>query len=542
MKNIVDLVRAFCDERSGNIVIPFALTFGFVVLVIGAGLDYSRAHNTKVVLQAAVDATALAANYDSEGQAEAKVKANAIDYFNAIYKGDPDAVKLDVTVEKGTVTVTATQAVQTLFGGVLNVDKVDVGVRSQTVIGKATFDVVMVLDNSGSMGGSKMRTLKDASEDLTKTLFAINEKGEKKDRVKIGLVPFTSFVNIGSDKENESWMDREGQSPIHWTNFETRPDGTPDPAEMESQFFYNGKPSRFTLFKQLKHTQWLGCVEARPIPYDVTDDAPDKRVPETLYVPEFAPDEPDYKYTRRGDRHSNDYIRDDSGGCRDKASKKARKLGKPEYLYAQERMCKYRDQNQSFGNTYTKGPNFTCRTQPLTDLTTDKATILRDLKDMKANGNTNIHQGVVWGWRVLSPQAPFTQGRVREEDSDDEHVRIMIVMTDGANTYQGQSSFNKTNINAYGYGREQRLGKGIDSTWEIANAMDQRTALACENAKKDGINVYTVAFQINDSNTVNMMRNCASNANMAFDARSNGDLVDAFKRIAEEISKLRLNR
>ncbi|MBL6432165.1 MAG: hypothetical protein HPM95_17900 [Alphaproteobacteria bacterium] len=116
------------------------MTFGFVVLVIGAGLDYSRAHNTKVVLQAAVDATALAANYDSEGLAEAKVKANAVDYFNAIYKGDPEAVKLDVTVEKGTVTVSATQAVQTLFGGMLNVDKVDVGVRSQTVIGKATFD------------------------------------------------------------------------------------------------------------------------------------------------------------------------------------------------------------------------------------------------------------------------------------------------------------------------------------------------------------------------------------------------------------------
>jgi Flp pilus assembly protein TadG len=279
MKNLVSLVRSFCVHRSGNIVIPFALTFGFVVLVIGAGLDYSRAHNTKVVLQAAVDATALAANYDSEGLAEAKVKANAVDYFNAIYKGDPEAVKLDVTVEKGTVTVSATQAVQTLFGGMLNVDKVDVGVRSQTVIGKATFDVVMVLDNSGSMGGSKMRTLKDASEDLTKTLFAINEKGEKKDRVKIGLVPFTSFVNIGGDKENESWMDREGQSPIHWTNFETRPDGTPDPNEMESQFFYNGKPSRFTLFKQLKHTKWLGCVEARPVPYDVTDDAPDRRVP-----------------------------------------------------------------------------------------------------------------------------------------------------------------------------------------------------------------------------------------------------------------------
>ncbi|SDT91343.1 VWA domain-containing protein [Stappia sp. ES.058] len=542
MKTIVDLVRDFRAQRSGSIVIPFALTIGFVLLVVGAGLDYSRASNTRVVLQAAVDATALAANYDSEGLAEAKVRANAIDYFKAIYKGDPDDVNLDVTVEQGTVTVSATQAVQTLFGGILNVDKVDVGVRSETVIGKATFDVVMVLDNSGSMGGSKLKTLKDASEDLSKTLFAINEKGDKKDRVKIGLVPFTSFVNIGTDKETESWMDREGQSPEHWSNFETRDDGTPDPAEMESQFFYNGKPSRFTLFKQLKHTKWLGCVEARPVPYDVTDDAPDKRVPATLYVPEFAPDEPDGRYTRWGDRHSNDYIRDDSGGCRDKASKKARKLGKETHVYAQERMCKYRNQNRSFGNTYTKGPNYTCRTQPLTDLTTDKNAILRDLKDMKANGNTNIHQGVVWGWRVLSPQAPFTKGRVREEDSDDEHVRILIVMTDGANTYQGQNSFNKTNINAYGYGREERLGSGIDSTWEIARAMDQRTALACANAKNDGINVYTVAFRISDRDTVNMMRNCASNGNMAFDARSNDDLVSAFKRIAEEISKLRLNK
>ena len=72
--------------------------------------------------------------------------------------------------------------------------------------------------------------------------------------------------------------------------------------------------------------------------------------------------------------------------------------------------------------------------------------------------------------------------------------------------------------------------------------MDSRLATTCTNAKADGVQVYTIAFQISDQNTVNMMRNCASKAAMAFDARSNSDLVDAFKRIADEITRLRLNR
>ncbi|WP_349359598.1 TadE/TadG family type IV pilus assembly protein [Stappia sp.] len=540
MTKVRNPFRQFWRDRRGGIVVIFAIVAGLVVLIIGAGVDFLRAHNVKSSLQAAVDATALAANYDSDGLSEAKVKANAEAYFGAIYKGGD--VDLDVSVSKGTVTVKATQGVGTMFGGVLGKETLDVGVQSQTVIGKSTFDVVMVLDNSGSMGGSKLRTLKTASEDFAETLFALNDNGDKKDRVKIGLVPFTSFVNIGGDKENEPWMDREGLSPIHWINFETRADGTPDPDEFESQYFYNGRPSRFTLFKQLNRTPWLGCVESRPVPYDVTDEVPDRRKPATLFVPMFAPDEPDGQFTRGWDRHQNDYIRDYSGGCDKNIWQEARKLGLPLWEYAQERMCKYRNQNRSFGNSYTKGPNYNCRTRPVTDLTINKNAILNDLKRMQANGSTNIHQGVMWGWRMLSPTPPFTSGRVVRPNSDDEHVRIMIVLSDGENFYQGQNSFNRTSIGAYGYGTEERMGNGVDDTWEIENAMDQRTALACENAKKDGISVYTVAFQINDPDTREMMRRCASSPNMAIDARSNSDLVDAFERFAEEISKLRLSK
>ncbi|WP_417769720.1 TadE/TadG family type IV pilus assembly protein [Stappia sp.] len=534
------LLSRFAADRRGSIVVPLAICTGVCLLVVGAGIDYTRAYNVKVDLQAAVDATALAANYDSDGMSESKIKANAEEYFRAIYKGgDPDKVDLDVSVDKGTVTVKAGSTVHTMLGSVMNKSTIDVSVMSQTVVGKATFDIVMVLDNSGSMSGSKMSTLKKATEDLTETLFKINEDSGVKDRIKIGIVPFTSFVNVGADKADASWMDREGRSPIHWKNFETRNDGTPDPAAFESKHLVNGRPSRFTLFKQMKHTGWLGCVESRPMPYDVDDTPPSISNPATLFVPEFAPDEPSNSNKKWGDSYYNNYLDDDRGACKKTAKKAYKSSGMDRWEYAQKRLCKYKDQPKAFGNTWNNGPNYWCKTQPITDLTENKSTVLRAIRDMKADGHTNIHQGAIWGWRVLSPSEPFTNGR-EAKGPDEEHVRIMIIMTDGANTYQSQSSFNKTRINAYGYGTEERLGNGVDSSWEIENKMDDRLAQTCVNAKKSGIQVYTVAFQISSLNTIRMMLNCATTPTMAFDAKSNTALLEAFKRISEEITKLRL--
>ena len=540
MTKIQRLARRFASDRRGSIVIPLAICTGVCLMVTGAAIDYTRAFNAKVDLQAAVDATALAANYDSQGLSESKVKANAESYFKAIYKGDIEEVDLDVSVVKGTVTVIAGKPVNTVLGSLMNKPQIDVRVMSQTVVGKATFDVVMVLDNSGSMAGSRMSTLKKAAKDLTETLFKINEDGDKKDRVQIGLVPFTSFVNVGAGNATASWMDQEGASPIHWKNFETRSNGKPDPAEFDSKHLTNGKPSRFTLFKQLKHTDWLGCVEARPIPYDVDDTPASISNPATLFVPQFAPDEPSNANTKWGDSYYNNYLDDDRGACRTSSQKAARSSGMDRWEYAQKRLCKYKDQPRALGNTTVNGPNYWCKTQPITDLTTDKSQVLRDIQTMKADGHTNIHQGAVWGWRVLSPSEPFTKGREPKKDEDEEHVRVMIVMTDGENTYQGQNSFNMTRINAYGYGTEERLGNGVDTYWEIQNKMDDRLQQTCTNAKKGGVQVYTVAFHITSSSTINMMRNCATTPAMAFDAKSNSALVEAFERIAEEITKLRL--
>ncbi|WP_417772351.1 pilus assembly protein TadG-related protein [Stappia sp.] len=537
-------LAGFVRDRRGNIVIPFAIAAGLMIMIVGAGVDFSRGYTVKIGLQQAVDATALAANYDSNGLSDAKIRERAEAYFNSIYK-DPDGIapELLVSVEKGTVSVTAKTSVPTKFGGLLGLSALDVEVNSQTVVGKAVFDVAMVLDNSGSMRGSKMSTLKSAATDLTKTLFAINEESDRKDRVKIGLVPFTSFVNIGPANQDATWMDREGKSPIHWKNFETRPNGTPDPAEFDRDALINGQPSRFSLYKQLKYTSWRGCVESRPMPYDVDDTAPTASNPATLYVPQFAPDEPDDSNAGWYDYFSNSYLYDDDGSCDSRVRDVYWREGMERWEYAQKRLCKYRRQTRNYGTSWTRGPNYNCRTQELTDLTNNKSSVLNAINSMNADGNTNIHQGAVWGWRLLTPQAPFTSARDPEkEEEDTEYVRILIIMTDGDNTYGQQNSPNNTQPEAYGYGTEERLGPGVNTSWSIPNKMDERVALTCSNAKKDGVQIYTIAFQIRDQNTVTLLRNCATTSAMAFDAQSNGDLVDAFKRIANEITRLRLSR
>ncbi|ADZ71875.1 von Willebrand factor type A [Polymorphum gilvum SL003B-26A1] len=547
----------FLSDRRGNIAIAFG-SFAFLLTAgSGVGIDMSRVVTEKSRLQSAADATALAANYKSGTYTAEQIRQHAEAYFDGLYTApERGSVSRNVTVGDGTISVEAGVTMPTFFAPLLGVEEISFAVMAESKVGTASFDVVLVLDNSGSMAGSRMTTLKQAASDLIRTLMSINEISTEDDRVMVGLVPFTAFVNIGADKATQPWMDREGRSPVHWTNFQTGSDGTPVPSLFSSSALVNGRPSRFSLYQQLGGTDWLGCVEARPMPYDVTDDAADPDVPASLYVPAFAPDEPDSSPDNRdGYRYSNNWLADNAGACSLTAKQAAQvniydqgdspihgSLATREV--AQGRLCKYRNQPKSYGTSSSQGPNFLCKTQPITDLTNDKQALLDAVAAMRADGYTNIHQGVVWGWRVLTPQEPFSRGRSPDQKREKDHRRIMIVMTDGANTYQDKSSsHNRTEYNAYGYGTEQRLGSGIDTAGEIAAKMDERTALACRNAATyEATQVYTIAFQVGDYATRKLLRDCASSPEMAFDAGSNSELVTAFERIGKEISRLRLAR
>ena len=54
----------------------------------------------------------------------------------------------------------------------------------------------------------------------------------------------------------------------------------------------------------------------------------------------------------------------------------------------------------------------------------------------------------MWGWRVLSPEPPFTEGR---DYTDPENTKYLVLMTDGENWHQAMSNHNKSSYHSFGY-------------------------------------------------------------------------------------------
>ena len=523
------MIRKFFLDQRGNVAMLFGLTAVPVLFAVGAGIDLANAISVKHRAQIALDAAALAANTKTFGLTADEIAARARAAFDANYHAGSATVSDFSAVPDGDgkVEITMNVTVPNSFAPIVGVDDFTFALMSETRVGEASFDVVMVLDNSGSMGGTKISTLKTSARDLTATLLAANAVGTMTDRVKVGIVPFTAFVNVGADNASANWMDVHGLSPINDNHME------------------RSGVSRFSLFDSIGGVSWQGCVEARPHPYDVNDVAASDATPQTLFVPQFAPDEPDeggyYRYGEwRSYRYSNSWIDDEGGACTDGVSE----VGTTGHSLKQERLCKYDGAYLSTSdNGVSRGPNYSCKTEPITPLTTSRTTLDNAVNAMVADGYTNIHQGVIWGWRALSPDAPFTGGRALGDPAYPGHRRIMILMTDGANTYEWYDrNPNISKYNGYGYVSEGRAGT-TSSSWTVRSTMNARTAEACANARSDGgVEIYTIAFQVSDADTLDMLKNCASKPSMAYRSESNSELTLAFSTIASEITRLRVSR
>ncbi len=511
-----NLVARFCRESRGNVATIFALSLVPVALLSGGAVDLSQSMNARSRLAQALDAAALAVGVNTSLSNE-DATSIANDFIAANYPGRELGVVQNVNVniddESDTVTVTGEARVQTTMLGMAGIDYITVHWESEVQRARQRLELVMVLDNTGSMGGSKIRDLRDSAELLTEILF---DAADDPTDVKIGLVPFAATVNVGTQYERAWWLDPNAESPIHaeWAGG--------NPVEIETCTGWGWRRrceteeiivNHWDLFDQLRNTSWDGCVEARPIPMDIDDTTPSRGDPETLFVPYFAPDEPDIG------RYSNSYLNDGTNG------------GADERMVA---LDKYDNGRPSRG-----GPNRSCTTTPITPLTTNERTVLNAIDDMDANGTTNIPNGIGWGIRTLSPGAPFTEGAPW---SDDEYIKAMVILTDGDNVMSGRNTNQMSDYEAYGYVADGRLGRRSSSGNVLSRELDERTEAACDYAKAQGIRVYTITFQVNSSSTRDLMRGCASHPSLYFDSPSAEALEDAFEMIAGDLTNLRLSR
>ncbi len=186
---------------------------------------------------------------------------------------------------------------ETTFLKVLNVATLDVRISTQVARAQRKLEVVLALDNTGSMCqpscAAKFDKLKLAANELVNLLFGADTVS---DTVKIGLVPFSGAVNVGIDKVGSGWLDEAGLSSL----------------QLEDINLPLGQ-TLVGLVGQILNVGWGGCVRARTGPngYDLTDEPPNLAVGETLFVPYFAPDEPGAGDGPSGG-YTNDYVNDTS--------------------------------------------------------------------------------------------------------------------------------------------------------------------------------------------------------------------------------------
>ena len=65
-------------------------------------------------------------------------------------------------------------------------------------------------------------------------------------------------------------------------------------------------------------------------------------------------------------------------------------------------------------------------------------------------GGTNQAEGLAWGWRVLSPGEPFTQGRAYNNARDNVR-KVIVLMSDGENATVGTDAVMVNDYSAYNY-------------------------------------------------------------------------------------------
>lgn len=540
--------------RDGNVAILFAFLSLPILGLTGAAIDYGLATRLEVKLQAATDATALALCQTPLSTTKPALQIQAsmtmAGFMGAAVTIDP----LNITDNPRQITLTSRMPSPIFFGKITGTTAIRprATARCATPLPK-TFEIALVLDNTGSMnvsggGQTKMQALKTAATNFVDYVYS-NDSFSSGTR--LSIVPFASAVAIPAIYRSSSWIDLAGKSSYHWTNV-LSPGAS-------------GFTNRLQIFSKLQSAYadwaWAGCLETLPYPLNVQDVMPSSN--DSLFVPMLAPDEPgdgSVTYACVGSNCSfNSYIRDMNGtsGC-DSTSNLS-------FAQLEGRSCKYvspAGAAPTNSNSYTgvpNGPNFGCTTKPLQTLTSDTAALKNLINGMAPLGSTNIHEGLMWGWRTLSPLSVFASGSSPPASYSSSTVnKILILMTDGENSWpmNGNSSYNQSMYfpagyikNADGSGPNTRLPPGnqnISTASNSRNALDALTAQACSNAKSAGISIYTIGFSVSadpiDQQGLNLLSSCASTTNQFFVANDANGLINAFNQIASSIGSLRLTQ
>ena len=172
-KAIADRGRKLLSDTGGNIGIIFAFSLLPILLAVGSALDYGHYNQTRARIQSALDSTGLMLAHNVGTMPADDLLDLADEFFAENFPPEPGVTinNLETTVNGDNIRLEASASVETYIMHLAGVQFLSANVDTEIVRAEDSYEVVLVLDNTGSMRGSKLSALKDASELLTNNLF-----------------------------------------------------------------------------------------------------------------------------------------------------------------------------------------------------------------------------------------------------------------------------------------------------------------------------------------------------------------------------------
>lgn len=465
MRPLVNLA----GNRAGNVAILFAILLVPLLVAAGMGLDMMRTGEVRTDLKEATDAGLLAA-------ARAKLKDDSLSdeeltdiarrHFDA-NKGAVGEVLIEVfdfeyDASTKAATLAAKGRIRTAIMGVAGRPYMNFDILSSAeVVRPRSLEVVLALDNTGSMEGAKLDSLKSSAHDLVETLMA-----DADNKVKVGLVPFSRHVNIGVSRRNEPWLNIAGDG-----TWDENACSVDEPAataagcsEQASTCKRDGKKydckewvcpagdPPYTCSTATHGTSWMGCVGSRNGALEIED---------------------------------RDFLSNPVPGV----------------------------------NNVSGWPDCPSEVFPMT---VNKASVLARIDAMIATGATYIPGGLFWAQALISSEEPFTEGQSYDEMANKSGVKAIVLMTDGENTASPGGD---------GSHYENDTAKADDTTRDL-----------CAEIKEQSVVLYTIAFDVTDAGTLDMLRDCATSPDSFFNASDSAALSSAFGEISDNLKELALTQ
>lgn len=518
-------LRKFTHSESGMTLPLMAISMVVMTGMVGIAIDTARAQLVQSKLQFSLDAAGLAGG---STVSTSNLTSEVTKYMNANFNGYLGSTITSISATPDStntiITLAATATLPSTFMNVLNIPTLTVSANSTINRSVTGLELVLVLDNTGSMansaggGVSKISALQTAANALVNTLF--NGQATAPKNLYVGIVPFSQTVNIGTS--HTTWMDTT------YDNSMVDKSGTPNSTDWGPG------------------GNWGGCVDARSNSEDVVDDPPSSGNTNTLfrqyywYSDSLNPDLPGVTNSGANNWKWTQYSRCKPAG-KNCTTVKTSSYSSLSSCQSGGYTCTLTTPGYSSPlNTTSRGPNYLCP-QQVTPMTTDKATLTTAINAMAPQGNTEINAGLEWGWNMISPRWNGLWGGQMATNNlplpyhTTGMNKAIVLLTDGENTIDNSSH------GSYWFVGDNKLGTTNATT--AVNTLNARTLQLCTAMKNQGIYIYTIALGTDTTPTsLALLQNCATASNYYFNSPSTTQLQGVFNSISDSLSNLRVSQ